>query len=386
MKQRVTTALSTLLVVVALVACASRSVSTGSLLPHSAAMVKYAAVYGDDQAELRSAIELARKRGDVPSYLVVKAKNETYEFPLFAILARSKRGLLVEAYRRVYAMPLRSVTVSLKGPSRRVAIGALPRARAPYVDRILARGARGGQFHRGAVRAKRRICPDCVMLVTNRRAVSIYARRWRAVKDPWQNDAARVSWQKTGQRFAPQQGSCVESGGCAPCGPANTCSYNGGSGASAVGGGGGGCGTNRMIVTTGKMAPNSACTGGGGGGEVACSGSPSSCQNVPCSGSPETISDYFRPAGSNATIEVMDINSIWQDGSEVGWLYLGSNGVRYIQLNYSTQAGVSLGGTLFGIVGISVSTGSYSNIRPWRGSLPAGSATQKCESGGAQLA
>ncbi len=80
------------------------------------------------------------------------------------------------------------------------------------------------------------------------------------------------------------------------------------------------------------------------------------------------------------------IRSIWQNGSNVGWLYLGSNGVRYIQLNFSTQAGVSLGVTLFGIVGVSVASGTYSNIGPWNGSLPTGGGVQRCESGGAQLA
>jgi hypothetical protein len=122
-----------------------------------------------------------------------------------------------------------------------------------------------------------------------------------------------------------------------------------------------------------------------GGGPIACNGTASSCANVSCSGSPESIGDYFRDPATNASIQVTDINSIWQNGSEVGWLYLGSNGTRYIQANYSTQAGVSWG-LSFGFASASVAPGTYGPIKQWGGGLPPGSAVQKCESNGGQLA
>ena len=98
-------------------------------------------------------------------------------------------------------------------------------------------------------------------------------------------------------------GNCIPptGGGGGVIGP--VCPYNcGGTGGS---GGSGGCITN----------PNAL---GCGGGPIACVGTATTCQNIPCSGSPETIGDFFRDPGSNDTIEVKDINSIWQSGAEVG--------------------------------------------------------------------
>ena len=160
-------------------------------------------------------------------------------------------------------------------------------------------------------------------------------------------------------------------------------SQGGGSGGGTFNPGGGGTGGCSSNVECGQP-----CYEGGSGctspTQVACNGTASQCQGRPCSGSPETISDFFRPAGSNASIQVTDINSIWQNGAEVGWIYLGNNGVRYYQANYSTKAGVKFGISI-GFASASIQPGTYSNIEQWTGSLPSGSGVQKCESEGQQL-
>jgi len=189
----------------------------------------------------------------------------------------------------------------------------------------------------------------------------------------------------------------VSSGGSTPCNWQNYVPPGAtGVGGGCYSGGGGGSGSGIIITPggggTGGCSSNvecgQPCYEGGSGctppTQVACNGTASQCQGRPCSGSPETISDFFRPAGSNASIQVTDINSIWQNGAEVGWIYLGNNGVRYYQANYSTKAGVNFGVSI-GFASASIQPGTYSNIKQWTGSLPSGSGVQKCESDGKQL-
>jgi hypothetical protein len=102
-----------------------------------------------------------------------------------------------------------------------------------------------------------------------------------------------------------------------------------------------------------------------------------------CSGSPEAVSDTIpSPGGFTA---VADINAIWQGPTEVGWMYLGTNGDRYIQANYQTQAGynwsLSVGFASFG----SSTPGGYSSVDPWGGKLPRGSRVVNCFQAGKTL-
>ena len=181
-----------------------------------------------------------------------------------------------------------------------------------------------------------------------------------------------------------------------PMNPAFSCYGNCGPGGSSGGSGGSGgsdgvpgAGGYKNCLGSGPRGIIAVCSGGPSGGvgrpsQIACNGTAAQCAGISCSGSPETINDFFRNANTNASIEVTDINSIWQGGAEVGWMYLGSDNVRYYQANYSSQAGVSFGLSL-GFAGGSVGNGAYSAIKPWTGGLPAGSAVQKCESQGKQL-
>lgn len=166
---------------------------------------------------------------------------------------------------------------------------------------------------------------------------------------------------------SPTWGTC-DASNTSGCGPEWTMSNGGGSSGSTAAGGG----------STASPTPDPSPE------VVACNGTAPQCQNVPCSGSPETIGDYFHDNNSD-THQVRDINSLWQGGTEVGWMYLADDGKRYMQFNYATQAGKSLG-VSWGFGNFSVSSpGGYSDIRVWTGGLPSGTAVQKCESQGATL-
>jgi len=126
--------------------------------------------------------------------------------------------------------------------------------------------------------------------------------------------------------------------------------------------------------------------------ELACEGLPSGCAGVPCSASPETITDFL---GSN-TVQVKDINGVWFSsnggqvgGAVIGWMYLASNGIRYFQPNFANRAawGASFTAQLLLGFGISVAQpGGYGSIAPWNGTLTPGAHLVKCESRGGVLA
>ena len=83
---------------------------------------------------------------------------------------------------------------------------------------------------------------------------------------------------------------------------------------------------------------------------------------------------------------IADMNAIWNGNKVVGWMYRGDNGQRYVQMNYSNSAGVSVAGD-FGFVSAGVSQpGGYSEIKKWNGSLPPGSRLKKCFTGGSVFA
>lgn len=93
-------------------------------------------------------------------------------------------------------------------------------------------------------------------------------------------------------------------------------------------------------------------------------------------------------------MSIVDINGVWNragaptGGQTAGWLYLGSDGVKYFQPNFQNQAiwGGSLSIPFLGAFGISVSQpGGYGAVKPWSGGFPPGAFALKCESRGATL-
>lgn len=88
--------------------------------------------------------------------------------------------------------------------------------------------------------------------------------------------------------------------------------------------------------------------------------------NKPCFGSPGTVDDSFWNK-KKQDVEIVDINSLWADGTESGWLYLGSDGQTYIQYNYADQAVWSWAVSI-GIASGGASTpGGYSGIMLYKG-------------------
>jgi hypothetical protein len=106
-----------------------------------------------------------------------------------------------------------------------------------------------------------------------------------------------------------------------------------------------------------------------------------------CAGSPMTIADDIHKADGSYT-EIADINALWNGNKVEGWMYLGDDGNRYVQKNYSNQSGVqwsiSIGEAVQGGVGVS-SPGAYSGITPWNGQFPPGTSVRKCFVKGKQL-
>ena len=128
--------------------------------------------------------------------------------------------------------------------------------------------------------------------------------------------------------------------------------------------------------------------------QLACAGRANSCAGVSRSGSPETIGDLIPGATGGTTIAIMDINNVWNragaptGGQTAGWLYLGSNGVRYFQSAFQNQALWAGGFTapFFGAFGLSVTqAGGYGCVIPWTSSFPVSAFAVKCESQGATL-
>jgi hypothetical protein len=104
-----------------------------------------------------------------------------------------------------------------------------------------------------------------------------------------------------------------------------------------------------------------------------------------CSGSPMSVGDTISISSSPDT-SVADINALWNGNKVEGWMYLGDDKTRFIQLNYQNQAGQN-GAVSIGIASGGVSSpGGYSGIYKWNGRLPPGTRVKKCFTRGSQLA
>ncbi|MFN2528159.1 MAG: hypothetical protein ABR584_05525 [Candidatus Baltobacteraceae bacterium] len=105
--------------------------------------------------------------------------------------------------------------------------------------------------------------------------------------------------------------------------------------------------------------------------------------NAPaCSGAPEVVADSFRH--NNVIVTILDVNSLWNGSTNVGWLYHGSDGYIYIQFNYQSQTGYNFAANM-GFASVGASTpGGYSGIYQ-TGGKPPGTRAVKCFTEGDQL-
>ena len=115
-------------------------------------------------------------------------------------------------------------------------------------------------------------------------------------------------------------------------------------------------------------------------GNLACRGTALQCNGATCSGSPYALGDTM--VLSDANVQITDMNSLWQNQSKYGWLYQGKDGNRYVQLDLSSAAGKALAGDFFKIDG---TIRSYSKVKLWNGSVPAGTGVHRCETRGLLL-
>lgn len=166
---------------------------------------------------------------------------------------------------------------------------------------------------------------------------------------------------------------------CADGTYADTCSYAGDPSGGTSSGGGAGTGTCIPVMSQMRHAASSCIVSGA---VAAHPGAPK--DGVGCSGSPETVGDTIPSPGGFTS--VADINAIWQGSLEVGWMYLGTNGKRYFQGNFSDTSVVSLTLGIYKTLGVSISQPSgYGPVVPWNGQLPPGSSLVPCFTQGRTL-
>ena len=152
---------------------------------------KSVAVFGDTPEQLHSQIESAQAQGQNPAYVTVSGQSKTYEFSVYARFVRSAHTLFVIAYARLYAFPIASLTMHLRG--QQVDISTIPQVATPVLDQWI--GTRGpGEFKVGDQPRKHALCPDCALLVFNRANIQTVAARWQSLQDPWQINPTYIAW------------------------------------------------------------------------------------------------------------------------------------------------------------------------------------------------
>lgn len=122
-----------------------------------------------------------------------------------------------------------------------------------------------------------------------------------------------------------------------------------------------------------------------------CRGSLADCNGFSCAGSPSIISDIVpSSAPGPKSVQIEDINVIYDETRQAGWLYRTSNGVTYIQFAYGAGPASQAFEEAFGTSGYdrrAAGAGNrYSGLFVWNKPLPAGVAAKKCVEGGELLA
>jgi len=110
-----------------------------------------------------------------------------------------------------------------------------------------------------------------------------------------------------------------------------------------------------------------------------------------CQASPISVSDSIPNKDLSGETTVTDINALYSGHTEVGWLYFGADGVKYIQVNEATQAAYNWGvsssipvSPIRGSFGDSSLSG-YGPVEPWNGSWKPGTRVYACFSQGQQF-
>lgn len=374
------------------------------------------AVVGDSQPALNRGIRSAKKAGKTPVFVTVAGAHRKYHFSPLAQLLRSEKGVIVRAYGKIFVFPKNDVHVVYSLGNQTVAFSELPQVPAPNIEYGLNRfrymkkhNKLARQYSAKTVAFKQRICPDCAMVETNGAKFAHMATTWASASDPWQASVAQmVLWTPAvaGSSMPPSTqvasttrstrwvNPVCDSYGCYSSG------YSGG-GSSGWSGGSSGSGSSGFSSPSDFSDNYSDCSdtvGTGSSGyscgtppsQIACTGKPTDCKNVPCNGSPTTITDIVPSQIQNqGATQIVDINSLWDGGREAGWMYLGDNGQRYVQFNYadaaSASAAFSAGFRQFGFSISNIPPSGYSGLTKWNGMLPPGTSLEKCETKGGTL-
>ena len=152
------------------------------------------AVFGDSQGELLQNAQTINSSGKQAIYVSVKATNKEYLFSVYSQMLRSAKNLIVIGYGHLYVFPLSTPQV-LYGTTA-ISLMSLPLVDAPLVDKVTD-GRQPAAFVMGAVKTKADLCPDCVMLLLNKKFVAKIADRWSGELDPWQQSPTYVAWMPT---------------------------------------------------------------------------------------------------------------------------------------------------------------------------------------------
>ena len=194
--------------------------------------------------------------------------------------------------------------------------------------------------------------------------------------------AAKKSTPEPILQYTPTPPPCISQSNCNGGGGGNGSGGSGGSGGGSSNGGFDCMGTPNPVTGSPCQSPPP---------DIACNGTKTTCADKPCADSPDAIGTTFVDANTDTSVTITDINSLWETSNgvsyEVGWIYLGSNGQKYIQGNLADQISVSFSVNVGLIsVGVTPSPGSYTGIKSYTpASLPSDVGAAKCESNGGAI-
>jgi hypothetical protein len=351
---------------------------TAPALPASHAIApNEVAVVGDTEAALDANIRAARSAKLDPHYIVVSAKSRDYEFSVYHRVLRSKRALIVRAYKRIFVFPISAVKLRYYPSGNAIRAADIPRLDDGVFDIAVQRymrltqHGRASQVFRPTNRAKKQaICADCASVLISPRKIMHFGKAWSSYSTPWQASPDYVFW-RPGTRSGVQIASNEEEN----AGSSGSSGSSGSVGSSESGGSSGGFSDCSSFSSGSGFSGGSGASGGSSGfsGEDATNSHKRSAQgqrrvmDAGGCGTQVAIACSKAPRPNNGSVNgksdhndlISNTREVWFGGQFFGWEYQTYGGAEYFQPDntFSVSAGV-----------ISVSSGS-GPIVPWGGSL-----------------